>query len=178
MPKHDPVPRKRGATATDAPPPSRVRYTTTGRAKRCYSPGTRHWSDATDEAFLEALASSANVKWAAKQVGFSPGAAFYQKRIRADFASKWDIALEQAYCTLEFDLVRSAIDTMEGIEIAGDARVPQMTVDQAMRMLWLYRGSKAAGKPMGPSAKARELDELRDSIMKKVRAIRNAPKQA
>lgn len=175
MPTQNPVPGKPGAIP-DAFLQSKVRYTRDGRAKRCYSITNAHWSDEAEEAFLDALACSANVSWSAKSVGASHGTVYRQRRLSAEFAEKWDAALDQAYARLEFELVRVASDSLETLEFDADRPIPRMTVDQVIRVLTLYRSARATGKINGYTAKPRDLDELRESIMKKVRAIRNAPK--
>ncbi len=183
MPNQDALPEQLRPRAPKTPfpeVPSKVRYARGGRARRMYSPKQRRWTDRKEEKFLDALAASGNIKWSAAAVDVSDHTAFRQRRLRPDFAAKWAAALDQAYVALEFELVSAARASLADLEFDTEAhRVPKMSVADAIRVLSIYKASLTRGGRMaGPEAPLREMEDLRESIMKKVRAIRGGPKTA
>lgn len=153
---------------------SRVRYGENGCAKRIKTGGAQ-WSEEAEEAFFDALGASCNVSWSAAEVGFTTFTVYRQRRMRPEFATRWNAALAQGYARLEMALVEAAVDTVEGAEFDADRPIPRMTVDQAMNLLKLH-GPQVRGERRGPGnhARRRTLDEVRASIVKKIEAIENA----
>lgn len=167
--------RHQDAGRAAGPAGSRVRYGPTGRAQRVKT-GGHQWSDEAEEEFFDHLAATCNVCSSAAAVGFTTFTVYRQRRMRADFAARWQAALDQGYARLEMALVQTAADSIEGLEFDAERPIPRMTAEQAMNVLRAHRnevrgdGRRGPGVRYGPPA----LDAVRASIEKKVRAIKTA----
>ena len=150
-------------------------------APRLERPGVPLSPDAI-ERFLDMLAATANVRRAAAAAGAS-AAGFYARRRRDDgFRMAWDAALESGRARLESLLLARAIrrfdpeieDAIDGGAIDGDRALlsdaPPMSVDEAMRLLAMARG-KPAGHGREAWRRIPSMDEVRDSILRKLEAI-------
>ena len=135
------------------------------------------------ERFLDMLAATANVRRAAAAAGATPQG-FYARRRRDDgFRMAWDAALESGRARLEALLLARAIHRFDPEEVdRGDAERgtaergaladdPPMTVDEAMRLLAMARGKPAGHRREAWRQPPRSLDEVRDSILRKLEAI-------
>lgn len=144
----------------------------------------RRWTDKARRAFLDALGASCNVTLSAAAAGFSKEALYRRRRLDPAFAADWQAALEQGYLRLEMVLVRRANELLEGKPgdhlPDPDAPFHDMTVRDAIAILQLHRASaKGEGKSPGWRARPRSLDEMRESILKKLEAIAgNVPADA
>ena len=141
------------------------------------SSGAR-WTDESEARFLDHLASSCNVTLSAAAAGFSKEALYRRRRIDPDFAQAWQTALEQGYVRLEMLLIEGATASSKGADRAERKHLPfpDMTVREAIVILQLHRASvKGDGMTRGAGwrARPRRLDEVRDSILKKLEAIAN-----
>lgn len=134
------------------------------------------WSDMAEEEFFNVLAASCNVRMAAAAVGFTTPTVYRQRRMRPDFAAKWQAAIEQGYARLEIALLEAAIDSLESVTFDADRPIPRMTADQALNVLRAHRNLISGNGRAGPGryARPRPLQEVRGSILRKVEAIRNA----
>lgn len=159
----------------EGPAGSRVRYDQSGRAKRVKTGGYQ-WSEEAEEAFFDHLAASCNVRASAEAVGFTADTVYRQRRMRPEFAQRWQAALEQGYARLEMALVEAANDTLEDVEFDAERPIPKMTVEQAMNVLRAHRNEVRGDGRRGPGRHAHPptLEEVRASIEKKVRAIKAA----
>jgi FixJ family two-component response regulator len=150
---------------------SKVRYWRDGRAKRvrCFT----QWSEEVEELFLDALAATCNVTIAAEQAQVGHTSVYRQRRLRADFAAKWQAALAQGYARLEMALVEAAVDSLEGVEFDADRPIPKMSAETALKVLQLHRAAVTGqGKSSGWKAPPRSVEHYRASIMRKIEAIR------
>lgn len=154
---------------------TRVRYGENGRAKRIKTGGAQ-WSDEAETLFFDVLAASCNVRMATAETGFTTPTVYRQRRLRPEFAALWQGALEQGYARLEMALVEAACDTLDGVEFDAERPIPKMTVEQAMNVLRAHRNAVEGNGKRGPGrhARRRSFDEVRDSIAKKVAAIKAA----
>ncbi len=160
------------------PAGSRVRYGPAGRAQRIKT-GGRQWSDEAEEAFLDHLAETCNVRASAAAVGFTHFTVYRHKRLRPDFAAKWQAVLAHNYARLEMALVAAALETLGELDIDPERPFAKMTVEQAMNLLRLHgpeargeRGGRAGRRPL-----PRGIEHYRQSIQRKVEAIRKARDQ-
>ncbi|MCY7271487.1 MAG: hypothetical protein LH485_05470 [Sphingomonas bacterium] len=128
------------------------------------------WSDEAEALFLNHLAASCNVAASAAAAGFSANTAYNHRRCDPAFARKWQAALDQGYARLEMELVRHASSMVENFEVDPDAPFKQMTMREAIHLLALHR--RHQGQPAAAlSRQVRPLDEVRDSILRKLDAI-------
>jgi hypothetical protein len=83
-----------------------VRKTRWAEAQRviCFA----QWCEETEERFLDCLAASCSVTKPCEEAEVAPTTVYRQRRKRADFALKWQVALDQGYEKLEFGLVEAA----------------------------------------------------------------------
>ena len=132
------------------------------------------WSDGDETAFLDHLAATCNVTLAAAAVGFTTQALYARRRRDAGFMKRWDAALAQGYSHLEGLLIRRAIEVFG--DFAPDpeqaTRIPEMTVKEALILLGHHRRNVEGGpRSRRQWARPRTLDEVRDSILRKLEAI-------
>jgi hypothetical protein len=154
---------------------SRVRIGPNGKVMRVKTGGWQ-WSEEAEEVFFDHLAATCNVTAAAAAVGFTTPTVYRLRRMRPEFAARWPVALEQGYAKLEMALLQAANDSLEGVVFDDSRAIPKMTVEQAMNVLRAHRNEVSGSERRGPGAHARRrtLDEVRDSILRKVEAIRRA----
>lgn len=159
-----------------APAGSMVRVGPTGREQRVRSSGWQ-WTDEAEEVFLDALAASCNVSYAAEEAGFCTPTVYRQRRLRPEFAERWQAALEQGYARLELALLQSAVDSMDGVEFDEARPIPKMTVEQALNVLRAHRNEVRGDGRRGPGAISRPppLNKVRASILQKLDAIERLP---
>jgi hypothetical protein len=135
------------------------------------------WSDEAETLFLDQLAATCNVKLAGDACGFSHAALYRRRRRDAGFMQRWDAALAQGYAHLESLLVRRAVDALEGVapDPAAAVIVPEVSVRDALAILGHHR-RRIEGGPRSRRewARPRTLDEVRDSILRKLEAIEGA----
>ena len=90
---------------------------------------------------------------------------------------KRDAALAQGYAHLESLLVQRAIEALEGFTPDPDAavRISEMSMRDALSVLASHRRTIEGGpRSRRQWARPRTLDEVRDSILKKLEAIERA----
>ena len=156
------------------PSGSILRHARGGHVKRirCIS----QWSEETEEQFLDVLAATCNVRFSAEAAGVGHTSVYRQRRLRPDFARKWQAVLEQSYDRLDMALIEAANAAIEGGLPDGDRPFPEMTIDQAIRLLQLHRASVtgAGRRPGWKGGPTRGIDHYRASIARKIEAIRRA----
>lgn len=131
------------------------------------------WCDEREEAFLDALAASCHVTRAAEEAGVSHTSVYRQRRTSAGFAVKWQAALEQGYARLEIEMVRAATEAVTGVDYDADRPIGPMTAETALNLLKLHRASVTGmGRRSGWAAPVRSIDEVGESILRKIRVIR------
>lgn len=132
------------------------------------------WTDEAEELFLDRLAASNNATWAAEQCGFSTAAIYQRARRDPVFAAKMEAARAQSYGRIDEALARRAEDFLEGRPPDPESPIVDMTVQDAIAILKLYRAGRNpeanARRPAWP-ARPRSLDEVHESILKKISAI-------
>jgi hypothetical protein len=167
--------KEKGRGREAGPAGSRVRYGPTGRAQRIKT-GGHQWSDEAEEAFFDHLAATCNVRASAEAVGFTSFTVYRQRRLRPEFAARWQAVLEHSYARLELALVEAALDTLDGREFEDDRAIPKMTVEQAMNVLRAHRNEVLGLNGRGPGRRALPtvLEDHQASILRKIEAVRRA----
>ena len=146
---------------------------TKGRRIQVARPRLKAWTPRVEERFLLALTERCNVSAACAAVGLSVCSAYGHRDRWADFARRWDRALELGYLQLEAALLFEArralepIDDPETLDLLDGCPGPvqPMTVDDAIR-LWRLQGKRYGGRKErvgGPPKVATEA-ELRQTL--------------
>ncbi|MEA3009869.1 MAG: hypothetical protein QOJ91_1561 [Sphingomonadales bacterium] len=132
------------------------------------------WTDEAEGVFLDCLAASNNATWAAEQCGFSTVAIYQRARRDPVFAEKMEAARSQAYGRIDEALARRAEDFLAGRPPDPESPIVDMTVQDAIAILKLHRAAQNPGgnarRPAWP-ARPKSLEEMRDSILRKLSAI-------
>jgi hypothetical protein len=136
--------------------------------------GGDRWTEEAENLFLDALAASNNVTWSAAQSGFSKVAIYRRARRDPVFGEKMEAARAQSHGRIDEALARRAEDFLEGRPPDPDSPIVDMTVRDAIAIVKLYqarRNPEAGGRRPAWPARPRSLEEMRDSILKKLSAI-------
>lgn len=166
---------KRSREGADARKPigSIVRRTRWSEAQRvqCFA----QWCEETEERFLDCLAVHCNVTMACQEAQVAATTVYRQRRKRADFAHKWQAALEQGYARLELGLVEAANRALSGEQLSAESPVAAMSAETALRVLQLHRASTTGqGKRSGWQAPPRKLEDVQDSILRRIESIQRS----
>lgn len=133
------------------------------------------WTQEAEDIFLDALASSCNYTLAAKRTGFSREAIYKRRRRDPAFAQRCQAAKAQGYARIEALLIEAAERALEGRPPDPDSPIAPMTVADAINILKLHRASvKGEGNSPGWRARPRSLEEVSDSILRKLAAFERA----
>lgn len=136
----------------------------------------KQWCDQDEAVFLDALADTCNVRMACAIAGVATTTVYRQRHLRADFAHRWQAAIEQGYAELEVSLIRAAQEAVDTNRAPSPTRrVRAMSAETALKVLQSHRASATGkGKVGGWSRPPRRLEEVQDEILRKVDAIRRA----
>jgi hypothetical protein len=136
----------------------------------------KRWSDAAEALFLDHLAATCNVTAAAAACGFSCTAIYKRRRRDPAFAQRWQAALELGAGRINALLLQRATEALEGFAPDPDSPIPRMTVKDALAILGHHRREVEGGpRSRRQWARPRSLDEMADSIMRKLEAIAPRP---
>ena len=97
---------------------------------------------AAEQAFLAALAATANVRLAAKAAGFAHSSFYIRKRTHPAFAREWRLALARGFERVEMALLASwREDSAEhdSWRYNDPPAVPPMTGNQALQLMYLHQ---------------------------------------
>lgn len=139
--------------------------------------GGKRWTEEAEELFLDRLAATANVTAAARAAGFSREAIYRRRRHDPAFQERWRAAVAQAYARIELALVSRAEAALAGFAPDPDTPIPVMTVADAVALLKLHHAQVHGGEGSRPGwpARPRSLDEVGNSILRKLAAIEALP---
>lgn len=148
---------------------SNGRWTQVARAR------LRQWTPRAEARFLGSLAANCNVKLACAAVGLSPASAYNHRGRWPAFAEKWDAAIEQGYDRLATALMASAGAMLGDADMAPEAAMGPMTVEDAIRLLGLHqRRAVGLGRAPGRERRVRSLEEMRPVILAKIERAKRA----
>ena len=134
-----------------------------------------HWCAEDEEVFLDCLAATCSVTLACEQADVAPTTVYRQRRTRADFALKWQAALEQGYAKLEMGLVEAANRTLSGEVAREPVVVAAMSAETALKVLQAHRAAVTGqGKRGGWQAPSLTLEQVQDGILRKIAVIKRA----
>lgn len=135
----------------------------------------KRWTDEAEEIFLDHLAATCNYTLSAKRTGFSREAIYKRRRRDPGFAARCHAAIAQGVARIDALLVSAAEDMLEGRAPDPDSPLAAMTVKDAIAILKLHRPSVTGeGRRPGWRGRPRSLDEVKDSILRKLSAIERA----
>ena len=164
-PRRKPTDRRAPARAT------RLRATGKDGPQRVAVP-TGRWTDKAEAKFLDHLAASCNVTYAAAQVRFSKEAIYARRRRDAAFALKWQDALAQGVARINMALVEEVEKALAGVTPNPDTPMPKMTVVDMINVIKLHLPAVTGeGRSPGWRRRPRGLAAVRDSILAKLEAI-------
>lgn len=124
---------------TEGGEPTVVRLKSGRLQLRLAPPG--RMTGAAEQAFLRALAASANVRLSAAAAGFSYGSFYWRKYTRPAFAREMRLALKMAWDRLECALIAASLPESwadDEWRTRAPAPIPPMTADQAIQLLCLH----------------------------------------
>ena len=132
----------------------------------------RSWTAARQKAFLEALAESCNVKFAAKKAGLSTSRAYARRAEDASFRAGWDRALAAGYAQLEMMLLERALHGVEKKVVARDGTTTVMREYSDRLGLALLRMHRENASSGDESVEETEWQEARDRIVERLQRLR------
>jgi hypothetical protein len=134
------------------------------------------WTEESEEIFLDRLAASNNATWAAEECGFSREAIYARARRDPPFAERMAAARAVGYGSVDDGLAKAADDFLAGRPRDPNSPILPMTVQDAIAILKLHRTTQSGGeggsgrRPAWP-ARRRSLEEVHESILRKISAI-------
>jgi len=135
----------------------------------------RQWTPRTEARFLATLAATCNVKAACAEAGLSVPSVYLHRQRWPRFAEQWREAVETGYARIEIGLVETGGNMFCAPEVEPDAPMPPMTVEQAIHILHMHKNEvRGIGKKPGRWFRPRSLDEVKESILKKLAAMDRA----
>ena len=143
-----------------------------GKRPRKIRPSHRSWTKDKEQAFLEALATSCNVKLAAKQAGVSTSAAYVRRNKDASFRAGWDQALATGYAQLEMTMLERALHGVEKVVTAPDGTTTVMREYSDRVGLALLRMHRDGAAMAGEGADHEEYREACDRIIERLERLR------
>ena len=136
----------------------------------------KRWSDEAEALFLDHLAATCNVTAAAEACGFSGAALYYRRRNDPAFAKRWQAALEIGYAHIEALLLQRAIEALETFAPDPTVAIAEPAFKEARQLLGHHRAAVQGGpRSRRQWARPRSLDEVRDSILRKLEAVAPEP---
>jgi len=132
------------------------------------------WTEEAEDIFLDCLAASNNATWSAQQCGFSKEGIYKRARRDPVFAEKMAAARTQSVGRIDEALARRAEDFLEGKPADPGSPIVDMTVQDAIAIVKLYRARQnpeGGGRRPAWPARPRSLAEVHDSILTKLSAI-------
>lgn len=147
------------------------------RVQRAGAPRRKLFGEGAKREFLENFAASCNVRWAAKETGFSDKTVYKHLMSDERFREGFGRALGQGYRRLEAELLAEALESGP-IPVQGDREGPRL--DRELR-LTLLREHKRALAGFGPGTgrgkagappRAASNAEVRTALEKRLKAFR------
>lgn len=140
--------------------------------------GQGKWSSETEAAFLAELTATANVSAAARAAGVSQQCVYMRRRRYPAFSAEWDAAVAEGFARIETLVVCAATTTLEPEPVPDRAwDQPRMSMELAVS-IWRAHIARAHGAGTrrlgGPPRREPDIEEVRQEILRKVAAIRNA----
>jgi hypothetical protein len=145
---------------------------TNGRRVQIARARLHQWTPRVERRFLATLAATCNVKAACAEVGMSAASVYPHRERWPAFAARWEAAIERGYERLEVALDQSAEQLLGTVTLPPEEPLGPMTVDQAIHVMHMHKHQVhgLGGRP-GRWLRPRSLDEVRGSLLRKLRAV-------
>lgn len=136
------------------------------------------WREGAEARFLDALATSCNVRLSARRAGVSASAAYARRRIDAAFRDGWAKAIAQGYARLEIETLERALNgTRRTIEHRDGRSEERFDYDArtALTLLKMHRDTAeipARRERQDTQMSEEEIEELRRKIVEKLERLR------
>lgn len=131
------------------------------------------WTERVKSLFLDHLAASCNVTHSAEKAGKKPHHAYSLRRRDAEFARRWDKALEVGYAGIEAMLLERAKSGIENGE-ENPSNSKNISAEFAMKLLGEHRKLMASLKKSEPDVQAvASEEETNAAIIKRLRVLKN-----
>ena len=144
----------------------------TGRRVRRVRCSPRSWTAAKERRFLEGLATSCNVKLAAKTAKVSTSAAYVRRTKNASFRAAWDGALATGYAQLELMMLERALHGVEKVVVARDGSKTVMREYSDRVALALLRMHRDTAKTADEPIEDADYEEARERIVARIERLR------
>jgi hypothetical protein len=143
-----------------------------GRLNQIARARVGQWTPRLEARFLGMIGKSCNVTAACRMLGVSPASAYYRRKAWPRFAERWDEAIALGTMQLEYALVEQACNFLDGVEPDYNAPMADMTAEQAILLLSLYKkSSEPERRHRNWRYRRRSFAEVRASIERKIAAI-------
>ena len=145
-----------------------------GRRMQIGRARAHQWTARVERRFLAALSATCNVKAACAEVGLAHSSAYAHRKRWIAFATAWDEAIKEGYMRIEAALIERGCNIFSSMDDVPLSPIPTMTVAEAIHLLHMHKNiARGIGGRPGKSwqEKPRSLDEVRDSILRKLDAI-------
>lgn len=132
------------------------------------------WTPRVERRFLAALSATCNVKAACAEVGLAHSSAYAHRKRWLAFAGAWDAAICEGYMRIEAALIERGCNVFSNLDEVPLGPIPTMSAAQAIHLLHMHKNiARGIGGRPGKSwrQRPRTLDEMRDSILRKLEAI-------
>lgn len=137
----------------------------------------KQWSPRVEERFLTALTATCNVRVACAEVGMTPASAYAHRGRWANFARRWDEAVETGYMQIEMGLIEAAGNLFSSDGPVETGPIRDMTADHAIHLLHMHKHQvHRLGKRPGLRARWPDIEEVRAHILRKVEAMERSDK--
>lgn len=146
---------------------------TNGRRVQIARARLRQWTPRAEDRFLQTLSATCNVKAACAEVGLSQASAYMHRERWPAFAGRWAGAIGTGYMRIEGALVEAGCNLFSAPKIPPEVDMPPMTVAEAIHILHMHKNEvKGIGRKPGLWRRPRRLEEVQDSILGKLEAVR------
>ncbi len=165
---------RRSQTGDDGQEEGQLAITKGGLAQ-LQSSKRKRWTATVEGLFLDELAASCNASRAIAATGFERSAVYARARRDPGFGERWRTARAAGFERVEQLLLQNAVSVLEGWAPDPDMPIPRMTVAEALTLVRMEKAAQAnPEKRRGSRARLRSLDDVRDSILRKLGAIERA----
>jgi hypothetical protein len=149
-----------------------------GKRRRQVRPSHRSWTPAKERKFLEGLATSCNVKLAARTAKVSTSAAYVRRTRNATFRAAWESALASGYAQLELVMLERALHGVEKVVIARDGTKTVMREYSDRVALALLRMHRDTARIADEPVEDMEFEEAKERIVARLERLREREEEA